>query len=132
MVAVKTLPLRVCGSDRSENGGGCQLRSVASFITFSKNNDSGEVYDAAYGEVEIINMSLGGGGNNQIICDEIVNLKNAGIFVVASAGMKETRQYGSQHPVNMHFQYPQLNTMNSSTFSSFNDYVDIAAPEASF
>ena len=131
-LAVKTLPLRVCGSDRSENGGGCSSydQLQAFYYLQGKNNDSGEVYDAdAYGDVEIINMSLGGGGNNQIICNEIVNLKNAGIFVVASAGNEGNSAI--RFPASCEYAFSVSSTKYDeqlSTFSSFNDYVDIAAP----
>ena len=131
-LAVKTLPLRVCGSDRSENGGGCSSydQLQAFYYLQGKNNDSGEVYDATtFGDVEIINMSLGGGGNNQIICDEIVNLKNAGIFVVASAGNEGNSAI--RFPASCEYAFSVSSTKYDeqlSTFSSFNDYVDIAAP----
>ena len=79
----------MCGSDRSERGGGClsydQLQAF--YYIQGKDNDSGVVYDSeSNGNVNIINMSLGGGGNNQIICEGTENMKNNGIFVVASAG----------------------------------------------
>ena len=131
-LAVKTLPLRVCGSDRSENGGGCasydQLQAF--YYIQGKSNDSGEVYDAATnGKVEIINMSLGGGGNNQIICEEIANLKDSGIFVVASAGNEGNSAI--RFPASCDYAFSVSSTKYDevlSSFSSYNNYVDIAAP----
>ncbi len=131
-LASKTLPLRVCGSDQSENGGGCsgydQLQAF--YYVQGKENDSGEIYDASqYGAVSVINMSLGGGGSNEVICEEIKNLKDNGIYVVASAGNEGNSAI--RFPASCEFAFSVASTkadQRKSSFSSYNDFVDIAAP----
>lgn len=131
-LAVQALPLRVCGSDRSERGGGCSSydQLQAFYYIQGKENDSGVVYDSeSHGNVNIINMSLGGGGNNQIICEEIENMKNNGIFVVASAGNEGNSAI--RFPASCEYSFSVSSTKfdeRRSSFSSFNNYVDIAAP----
>ena len=131
-LAVKTLPLRVCGSDRSESGGGCSSydQLQAFYYIQGKENDSGELYDSTqYGRVEVINMSLGGGGNNAIICEEIENLKNSGIFVVASAGNEGNSAI--RFPASCEYSISVSSTKfdeRKSSFSSYNNFVNLAAP----
>ena len=131
-LAVKALPLRVCGSDRSEQGGGCSSydQLQAFYYIQGKENDSGTSYDAdTNGSVNIVNMSLGGGGNNQVICEEIENMKNDGIFVVASAGNEGNSAI--RFPASCEYSFSVSSTKfdeKRSSFSSFNNYVDIAAP----
>ena len=131
-LAVKALPLRVCGSDRSERGGGCSSydQLQAFYYIQGKENDSGTSYDAdTNGPVNIVNMSLGGGGNNQVICEEIENMKNDGIFVVASAGNEGNSAI--RFPASCEYSFSVSSTKfdeKRSSFSSFNNYVDIAAP----
>jgi subtilisin family serine protease len=80
-------------------------------------------------EANVVNMSLGGGGYMQIFQDEINEAANQGVLVVAAAGNSGSGGY--EYPAS----YENVMAVASidenyqrSSFSTFNDEVDISGP----
>ncbi len=80
-------------------------------------------------EVDIINMSLGGGPYSQIAQDAVTNAHNQGIIVIAAAG--NTYTDGLRYPASYDnvISVANINNMNKKSASStYNEKVDISAP----
>ena len=66
-------------------------------------------------------MSLGGGGSNEVICEEIKNLKDNGIYVVASAGNEGNSAI--RFPASCEFAFSVASTKADQRKSSFSSYM---------
>lgn len=77
----------------------------------------------------VINMSLGGGGFMQMFQDEINKATNQGVLVVAAAGNsgRNTIEYPASYENVLSVASVDINKQRSS-FSTYNDMVDISAP----
>ncbi|MGW1343267.1 S8 family serine peptidase, partial [Kribbella sp. NPDC002412] len=78
---------------------------------------------------KVINMSLGGPGDNAVLHDSIRNAVNAGVTVVVAAGNDGSPVF--QYPA----AYPEVIAVGATneggaltSFSSYGDWVDVAAP----
>jgi serine protease len=89
---------------------------------------SGINWAASHG-ARVINMSLGGGGDNPVLHDAVKNAVAKGIVVVAAAGNSgnDDLQYPAAYPEAIAVGATDSNGA-LTTFSSFGDWVDIAAP----
>jgi len=88
--------------------------------------------DCVEEESNVISMSLGGGGFLQIFQDEINEATNQGILVVAAAGNsgRQTYEYPASYENVMSVASIDESYQRSS-FSTYNDMVDIAGPGSS-
>lgn len=77
----------------------------------------------------VINMSLGGGGFNKVFADAIANAYELGVLTFAAAGNSgdSTLSYPASYPF-VTSVASITNTYDRSSFSTFNDDVDLCAP----
>jgi serine protease len=111
----KIMPLKVLGM----NGG--TVADIAEAIKFATDN-----------KADVINMSLGGGGDSQLMRDALEYAHNKGVVIIAAAG-NENRNSAS-FPA----RYPQVISVsatdsvgNKAPYSNFGAGVDISAPGGS-
>lgn len=111
----KIMPLKVLGV----NGG--TVADIAEAIRFAADN-----------KADVINMSLGGGGNSQLMQDAIKYAHDKGVVIIAAAG-NENRNSAS-FPA----RYPQVISVSATDsigekapYSNFGAGVDISAPGGS-
>ncbi|MBW4522681.1 MAG: S8 family peptidase [Scytolyngbya sp. HA4215-MV1] len=112
----KLMPLKVLSAE-----GGGTTADIAEAIKFAADNGA-----------DVINMSLGGGGESQLIKEAIDHAHRKGIVLVAAAG--NANQNSASYPA----RYPRvigvsaLDAMgNKAPYSSFGAGVDISAPGGS-
>ena len=81
---------------------------------------------------KVINMSLGGGGYLQGFQDAITDAYNNGVVTVAAAGNEGLNIYGYPASYDHVLSVASITSSNQrSSFSNYNDKVDIAAPGSS-
>ncbi|MEU4291363.1 S8 family serine peptidase [Kribbella sp. NPDC026596] len=110
---VKAMPVKVLAS----NGGGYDV-DIAEGIDWA----------VAHG-AKVINMSLGGPGDNAVLHDAVRRAVAAGVVVVVAAGNdgSDVLQYPAAYPESI--AVAATNAVGVLTdFSSYGDWVDIAAP----
>ncbi|MFM7368975.1 MAG: S8 family peptidase, partial [Sphaerospermopsis kisseleviana] len=110
------MPLKVLGAD-----GGGTVADIAEAIKFAANNGA-----------DVINMSLGGGGESQLMKEAIEYAYRKGVVIVAAAGNESTD--GSSYPA----RYPHVIGVSAfgpdgekADYSNFGAGVDISAPGGS-
>lgn len=110
------MPLKVLGAD-----GGGTVADIAEAIKFAANNGA-----------DVINMSLGGGGESQLMKEAIEYAYRKGVVIVAAAGNESTD--GSSYPA----RYPHVIGVSAfgpdgekAPYSNFGAGVDISAPGGS-
>ncbi|MBC5795878.1 peptidase S8 [Sphaerospermopsis sp. LEGE 00249] len=110
------MPLKVLGAD-----GGGTVADIAEAIKFAANNGA-----------DVINMSLGGGGESQLMKEAIEYAHRKGVVIVAAAGNESTD--GSSYPA----RYPHVIGVSAfgpdgekADYSNFGAGVDISAPGGS-
>ena len=110
------MPLKVL----SENGSGT-ISDIAESIKFAADNGA-----------DIINMSLGGGGENHLMKEAIDYAHNKGVVIIAAAG--NSGQNSSEYPA----RYPHVIGVSAfgpdgekASYSNYGAGVDIAAPGGS-
>jgi len=120
----KLMDLRVCGCR------GCATYDWLQALLYAAGlpNDSGLTPSQ---KADIINMSLGGTGFSPGAQDVIQRVRDEGVIIIASSGNDGHRD----NPVNYPASYDGVISVGAtgpddqrSFFSSFNDYVDLAAP----
>ncbi|EAM50759.1 S8 family peptidase [Crocosphaera watsonii WH 8501] len=112
----KIMPLKVL----SAQGGG-SVSDIADAIRFAADN-----------EADIINMSLGGGGESQVMKDAIDYAYNKGVVIIAAAG--NSNQNAASYPA----RYPKVISVSAldatgkkAPYSNYGAGVDISAPGGS-
>ena len=112
----KIMPLKVL----SAQGGGSGS-DIADAIRFAADN-----------EADIINMSLGGGGESQVMKDAIDYAYNKGVVIIAAAG--NSNQNAASYPA----RYPKVISVSAldatgkkAPYSNYGAGVDISAPGGS-
>jgi serine protease len=112
----KLMPLKVL----SDYGGGT-VADIAEAIKFAADNNA-----------DVINMSLGGGGESQLMKDAIAYAHNKGVVVIAAAGNEN--QNSAAYPA----RYPHVIGVSAigpdgekAPYSNFGAGVDISAPGGS-
>ncbi|WP_132208582.1 S8 family serine peptidase [Kribbella steppae] len=110
---VKAMPVKVLGAD----GSGYDA-DVAEGIDWA----------VAHG-AKVINMSLGGPGDNPVLHNAVINAVNHGVVVVVAAGNDGTdaKQYPASYPEAIAVAATNAGGVLTD-FSSYGDWVDIAAP----
>ena len=111
----KIMPLKVLG----KNGG--TVADIAEAIKFAADNDA-----------DVINMSLGGGGDSAILKSAIEYASSKGVVIVGAAGNENSNS--SSYPA----RYPQVISVSAidiagkkAPYSNFGAGVDISAPGGS-
>ncbi|GBF82772.1 peptidase [Aphanothece sacrum FPU1] len=112
----KIMPLKVLSA-----GGGGTVADIAEAIRFAADNDA-----------DVINMSLGGGGESQVMKDAIDYAYGKGVVIVAAAG--NSNQNAAGYPA----RYPKVISVSAldaagkkAPYSNYGAGVDIAAPGGS-
>ncbi|MGK7930462.1 MAG: S8 family peptidase [Microcystaceae cyanobacterium] len=112
----KIMPLKVL----SASGGG-NIADIAEAIRFAADHDA-----------DIINMSLGGGGENKVMKEAIDYARDKGVLIVAAAG--NSNQNAASYPA----RYPNVISVSAldstgvkAPYSNFGAGVDISAPGGS-
>jgi serine protease len=112
----KLMPLKVLG----DHGGGT-VADIAEAIKFAADNGA-----------DVINMSLGGGGDSQLMKDAIEYAYRKGVTIVAAAG--NSNQNSADYPA----RYPHVIAVSAlgadgekAPYSNFGAGVDISAPGGS-
>lgn len=112
----KIMPLKVLSA-----GGGGDIADIAEAIRYAADN-----------KADVINMSLGGGGESQLMKDAIDYAYSKGVVIVAAAGNEN--QNSSSYPA----RYPKVISVaaldpagQKAPYSNFGAGVDIAAPGGS-
>lgn len=112
----KIMPLKVLSA-----GGGGTVADIAEAIRFAADNDA-----------DVINMSLGGGGESRLLKEAIDHAYNKGVVIVAAAG--NSNQNAAAYPA----RYPRVISVaatdaagEKSPYSNYGAGVDIAAPGGS-
>lgn len=112
----KIMPLKVLSA-----GGGGTVTDIAESIRFAADN-----------KADVINMSLGGGGESQVIKDAIAYAHQKGVVVVAAAG--NANRNSAEYPA----RYPHVIGVSAldsvgkkAPYSNFGAGVDISAPGGS-
>jgi len=107
------MPLKVLG-----NGGGGTVADIAEAIRFAADNNA-----------DVINMSMGGGGDSAVLHDAIAYAHGKGVVIVAAAGNSNTNS--AAFPA----RYPEVIAVSAldasgskAPYSNFGAGVDIAAP----
>jgi len=110
------MPLKVLG-----NGGGGTVADIAEAIRFAADNNA-----------DVINMSMGGGGDSAVLHDAIAYAHGKGVVIVAAAGNSNTNS--AAFPA----RYPEVIAVSAldasgskAPYSNFGAGVDIAAPGGS-
>jgi serine protease len=110
------MPLKVLGAD-----GGGTVADIAEAIKFAANNGA-----------DVINMSLGGGGESQLMKEAIEYAHRKGVVIIAAAGNENTD--GSSYPA----RYPHVIGVSAfgpdgekAPYSNFGAGIDISAPGGS-
>ena len=134
-MAVKVMPLRVCGDlSPSEDEGNCFTSTYIEALRFAAgiSNDTGQVADTSNGPIKVANMSLGGPGYSSVTQAAINDVVSAGLMIVASSGNDGDDNGGG---INYPASYDNVISVGStnasqtrSYFSQYNNRVDIAAP----
>lgn len=119
---VKIMPLRALG-----NGGGTSY-DIMQAVRYAAGlpNDSGTVPAQ---KSDVINLSLGGGGNSQLEQDVFTLVRNAGVIVVAAAGNENsgTLSYPASYTGVISVSAVDINKQRAP-YSNFGATVDVAAP----
>lgn len=109
---IKIMPIRVLGADGSGT-----LDAVANGVRYAADHGA-----------KIINMSLGGGGDSQILREAIQYAYNKGVTIVCAAG-------NENGPVSYPAKYPETIAVSSvrydlqrAPYSNYGPEVDVAAP----
>lgn len=109
---IKIMPIRVLGADGSGT-----LDAVAQGVRYAADHGA-----------KIINMSLGGGGDSQILRDAIQYAYNKGVTIVCAAG-------NENGPVSYPAKYPETIAvaavrydLQRAPYSNYGPEVDVAAP----
>jgi serine protease len=112
----KIMPLKVLSA-----GGGGTVADIAEAIRFAADNGA-----------DVINMSLGGGGESRLLKEAIDHAYNKGVVIVAAAG--NSNQNAAAYPA----RYPRVISVaatdaagEKSPYSNYGAGVDIAAPGGS-
>jgi len=110
------MPIKVLGAD-----GGGTIADIAEGIRFAADNGAG-----------VINMSLGGGGESQLMMDAINYAHDKGVVIVAAAG--NSNENASSYPA----RYPHVIGVSATDsagekapYSNYGAGVDISAPGGS-
>ncbi len=114
--SAKIMPLKVL----SASGAG-DIADIAEAIRFAADHDA-----------DIINMSLGGGGENKVMKDAIDYAHNKGVVIIAAAG--NSNQNAASYPA----RYPNVISVSAldatglkAPYSNYGAGVDISAPGGS-
>ncbi|ONN27158.1 peptidase S8 [Thermosipho affectus] len=109
---IKIMPIRVLGADGSGT-----LDAVAQGVRYAADHGA-----------KIINMSLGGGGDSQILKDAIQYAYNKGVTIICAAG-------NENGPVSYPARYPETIAVSAvrydlqrAPYSNYGPEVDVAAP----
>ena len=112
----KIMPLKVLSA-----GGGGTIADIAESIRFAADNDA-----------DVINMSLGGGGESQLMRDAINYAYDKGVVIIAAAGNENLN--AASYPA----RYPRVISVSATDaagvkapYSNYGAGVDIAAPGGS-
>ncbi len=107
------MPIKVLGQ-----GGGGTISDIAEAIRFAADNGA-----------DVINLSLGGGGDSQLLKDAIAHAHRRGVVIVAAAG--NANQNSAAFPA----RYPEVIAVSAvdatgakAPYSNFGAGVDISAP----
>ncbi|HAC63685.1 MAG TPA: peptidase S8 [Cyanothece sp. UBA12306] len=114
--STKIMPLKVLA-----NGGGGTVADIAEAIRFAADNGA-----------DVINMSLGGGGESQVMKDAIDYADSKGVVIIAAAG--NSNQNSASYPA----RYPKVISVSAldaagkkAPYSNYGAGVDISAPGGS-
>ncbi len=112
----KIMPLKVLA-----NGGGGTVADIAEAIRFAADHDA-----------DVINLSLGGGGESQVMKDAIDYAYSKGVVIIAAAG--NSNQNAASYPA----RYPKVISVSAldaagqkAPYSNYGAGVDISAPGGS-
>jgi subtilisin family serine protease len=131
-----TLGIIAAAANNSTGVAGVGWNAKAMPVKVLDSEGSGYDVDIAEGidwavahHAKVINMSLGGPGDNEVLHNSIINAVNAGVVVVVAAGNEgnDTLQYPAAYPESIAVAATDAGGQLTS-FSSYGDWVDLAAP----